>query len=200
MSEAPTSLQTGTTPNPTPSNAQDFSDSSDDILDNFAEGPLPGDPPPTEDTHDDGTPMGLGGENGKQVAPEDSTLEADLTKQPGETDPPEDTATPESVEEKGETDSETVPESEEEPTPEFPPALLQMANLPDAEAAKAAGFNDPNALFAAVRWQSQSFARSPSERPPERQQPPQQQEVEQFQLPSEKMRCWMKICRMCCVR
>jgi hypothetical protein len=153
-----TSLQTGTTPNPIPTNAQDFSGSDDEILDNFADGPLPDD----ADTHDDGTPMGLGGEKGKQAEPASSTLEADIvngtTKQPGEE--PEDTAgEPQPVQDASETGSETKPEPPDEPeTPEFPPALLQMARLADADAAQAAGFQTPEALFAAIKWRSQLLA------------------------------------------
>jgi len=148
-----TSLQTGTTPNPISSNAQDFSGSDDEIMDNFADGDNP---------NDDGTPMGLGGEKGKQTEPAASTLEADIvngtTKQPGEKLPPEDSAGgPQPVHDAGETGSEDVPEpdSEEPETPDFPPALLQMAGLTDATAAQAAGFKDPEALFAAVKWRSQ---------------------------------------------
>jgi hypothetical protein len=150
-----TTLQTGTTPNPFPSNAQDFSGSDDEILDNFADGPIPD----GADTHDDGTPMGLGGEKGKQAEPASSTLEADIvngtTKQPGEE--PEDTAgEPQPVQDAGETGPETKPEPPDEPeTPEFPPALLQMAGLADADAAQAAGFQTPEALFAAIKWRSQ---------------------------------------------
>ena len=157
----PTSLQTGTTPNPVSSNAQDFSGSDDEIMDNFAEGPQPGDPP-RRDTHDDGVPMGLGGEKGKQSEPVSSTLEADIangtTKQAGEKLPPADSAgEPEPVEEPaGEAGAETSPEPSEQPeTPEFPPTLLQMAGLADAKAAKAAGFDSPDALFAAIRWRGQ---------------------------------------------
>lgn len=152
----PTSLQTGTTPNPIPSNAQDFTGSDDEIMDNFAGGP---------DPNNDGTPMGLGGEKGKQSEPASSTLEADIvngtTKQPGETLPPEDPAgAPEPVQDAGEKGPETTPEpdSKEPETPEFPPALLQMAGLADAAAAQAAGFQNPEALFAAVKWRSQLSA------------------------------------------
>jgi hypothetical protein len=141
---------------------QDFSESDDEILDNFAEGPQPGDPPPAGDTHDDGLPMGLGGERGKQSEPASSTLEADIvngtTRQPGETSPPGQSAdrSPPVQGSAGETGAETSPEPSGEPeTPEFPPALLQMAGLADADAAKAAGFQDSDALFAAIRWRSQ---------------------------------------------
>lgn len=151
---------------------QDFSGSDDEILDNFAEGPQPGDPPPAGDTHDDGVPMGLGGEKGRQAEPASSTLEADIVngttpadpgtptpKQPGETSPPADSAgEPEPVQEPaGETGEEapSEPPPNEPETPEFPPALLQMAGLADADAAKAAGFQDPDALFAAIRWRGQ---------------------------------------------
>jgi hypothetical protein len=150
-SQAPTSLQTGTTPNPTPSNAQDFSGSDDEILDNFAAGP------------DDGIPMGLGGESGKQSEPASSTLEADIangtTKQSGEKLPSDSLAgEPESAQEPAsEEGAETSPEpaSSEPETPEFPPALLRMAGYADATEAQTAGFQDPESLFAAVRWRGQ---------------------------------------------
>ncbi len=163
--ETQTSLQTGTTPNPISSNAQDFSGSDDEILDNFAAGPLPDDANP----NDDGTPMGLGGEKEKQSEPVSSTLEADMvngTKQPGENKPPEDSAgEPKPVQDASEPGSEDVPEleSKEPETPEFPPALLQMTGLTDAAAAQAAGFPNPEALFAAVKWRSQLL--TPSAQP-----------------------------------
>ena len=109
--DAPTSLQTGVTPNPIASNTQDFSNSDDEILDNFADGP---------DPNDDGTPMGLGGDKEKQAEPASSTLEADIvngtTKQPGEEHPPENSASePEPVQEPAsETGTETSPESKPE--------------------------------------------------------------------------------------
>ena len=157
-----TSLQTPTTPNPIASNTQDFSGSDGEILDNFADG---------DDTHDDGTPMGLGGEKGKQSEPASSTLEADIvngtTKQDsGETLPSDDSpkgttaSEPEPVQEPaGEKGEETSPEptSDEPETPEvqFPPALLQMAGLADAAAAQAAGFETSESLFAAIKWRGQ---------------------------------------------
>lgn len=141
-----TTAQTGTTPNPFPSNTQDFSDSDDEILDNFADGP--------DDPHsnDDGTPLGLGGAKGNQAEPASATLEADIA---GGTTPqaPAPAAKP--------TEPNTPPspaaaEPPQEPeVPEFPPALLLMAGLADAAAAKAAGFDNPQALFSAVRWRSQ---------------------------------------------
>lgn len=149
---APTSLQTGVTSSPISSNAQDFSDSDDDILDNFAAGP---------DPNDDGTPLGLGGEKGKQSEPASSTLEADIvssTKQPGVAVAPEDSAGEREPVQKpaGEKGTETSPEPSEEPeTPEFPPMLLQMAGLADAAAAQAAGFQSPEALLAAIKLQNQ---------------------------------------------
>lgn len=158
--ETQSSLQTGTTPNPVASNTQDFSGSADEILDNFAEAPLPDD----ADRSDDGTPMGLGGEKQKQSEPASSTLEADIlsgTKQTGEDLPPDDSAgKSESVQDAGETGSDDIPDadSKEPQLPDFHPALLQVAGLTDAAAAKAAGFNDPEALFAAVKWRSQQLA------------------------------------------
>lgn len=196
-----TSLQTGTTPNPIASNAQDFSDSDDEILDNFADGP---------DPNDDGTPMGLGGEKENQAEPASSTLEADIvngtTKQSGENKPPEVTAGgPEPVQDAGETGSENIPEPkvEEPETPEFPPALLQMAGLADASAAQAAGFQTPDALFAAIKWRGQLLTpgaqpaqpseqglyRRPSTPPQPVVEPVTEEtgEVKPFQLPADKM-------------
>jgi hypothetical protein len=152
-----------TTESPTSLNAQDFTESDDEILDNFADGPPPTDSRETDQPQHDGTPMGLGGEKGKQAEPATSTLEADIVngtpKQPGEETPPEETAgEPEPVQEPaGETGTETTPEpkTEEPETPEFPPALLQMAGLADATAAQAAGFQNSEALFAAIKWRGQ---------------------------------------------
>jgi hypothetical protein len=189
------------TESPITLNAQDFSGSDDEIQDNFADG---------SDPYDDGTPMGLGGEKGKQSEPASSTLEADIvngtTKQPGEDVPPEDTASePKPVQDAGEVGSEENPEPEpEEPeTPEFPPALLQMAGLADAKAAQAAGFQNPEALFSAIKWRSQMLMPGaqpvqPSEqglyrRPLPTAKPTPVQNVEPesedkpFQLPTEKM-------------
>jgi hypothetical protein len=150
-----TDIPSPTTESPTSLNAQNFSESDDEILDNFADGP---------GQNDDGTPLGLGGEKGKQSEPASSTLESDLVngtpKQPDDGTPSsEETAgEPEPVQEPaGETGTETSPEpkTEEPETPEFPPALLQMAGLADATAAQAAGFQNPDALFAAIKWRSQ---------------------------------------------
>jgi len=156
--EHPTSLQTGTTPNPFPSNTQDFSESDDEILDNFAEGP------------DDGVPMGIGGEKGKQSEPASSTLEADIadgTKptQPGEESPPEDTAgEPEPDQEPaGETGREQPPEPSDSTEPELPPLLLQMAGYSNADAAKADGLGTPEALYAFIRGRGQRLASKPAE-------------------------------------
>jgi hypothetical protein len=194
------------TESPTSLNAQDFSGSDDEILDNFAEGPLPD----GADPNDDGTPMGVGGEKGKQSEPANSTLEADIVNgtQPGEEHPPEDTAASEPVQEEGEKGSEDIPEPAEEPeTPDFPPALLQMAGLADAESAQASGFKDPEALYAALKWRSQLFSeqkfapsappspvglyKRPADAPASTAQPAQEPSpeggVQPFQLPPEKM-------------
>jgi hypothetical protein len=141
---------------------QDFSDSNEDFLDNFADGP---------DPNDDGTPVGLGGERGKQVEPASSTLEADIangtTKQSGEKLPSDEpVGEPQPVQKPASDEgTETSPEptTGEPETPEFPPALLQMAGYVDAEAAQAAGFQDPAALLAAIRWRGQLL--SPSAQP-----------------------------------
>ena len=77
-----TETQSSVTPPPVSSNTQDFSGSGDEIMDNFAEAPVPDD----ANLSDDGTPMGLGGEKAKQSEPASSTLESDMvngTKQPG---------------------------------------------------------------------------------------------------------------------
>ncbi len=160
--ETQSSLQTGVTPNPISSNAQDFSGSDDEIMDNFAEAPIPDD----ANRSDDGTPMGLGGEKEKQSEPASSTLEADIvngtTKQSGDDIPSGASAgKSESVQDASEkegSDDIPVPDSEEPDTPEFPPALLQMAGLTDAAAAQEAGFQNPEALFAAVQWQNKQLA------------------------------------------
>jgi hypothetical protein len=133
-------------------NTQDFSDN--EILDNFGEGP------------DDGLPMGLGGEKGKQAEPASSTLEADIVNgtsttatktPPGETLPPDNSADSEPEPAplaKGESGKQ--PQVPDEPAvPEFPPALLQMAGYATPEQAQQAGFRDPEALFAAVQWRGQ---------------------------------------------
>ena len=99
-----------------PTTTQDFR--GGDIVDGFAEG------------LDDGTPMGLGGEEGKQAEPASTTLEADIVNQdsPGDESPPDDTASgsdpvPEPTGEGG--DEPQIP-SEPETPDEFSPALLQM--------------------------------------------------------------------------
>ena len=206
-----TSFQTGTTPNPISANAQDFSGSDDEILDNFADGPQPGDAPPmgrglTDDTHDDGMPMGLGGEEGKQSEPASSTLEADIAKadtadtKPGEDIPPETTAASEPVQDEGEEVDEEIPsaDDEEPTTPEFPPVLLQMAGYPDAEAAKADGFGTPETLHAYIRGRGQLLAperegplygRSSEKTPPPVGSAPPKEvaEVKPFELPADKL-------------
>ena len=158
------------TETPTTLNAQDFSGSDDEILDNFAEGPT-----------DDGIPLGVGGEMGKQSEPASSTMEADIVngtngkdtdelnpdeqgilKQPSDENPLEDSA---DENEPVPVVSETVTDdSVDEPdTPDFSPALLQMAGYKDAAEAKFAGFGDPESLFAAVKWRSQLL--TPSDKP-----------------------------------
>lgn len=140
------------TPTVLSSSVQDFSDN--DVMDGFEEGP------PQDDT-----PMGLGGEKGKQVEPASTTLEADVANQdtPGDDSPPDDAASgSEPAGEGG--DEPQVPEDipEEIPaepeTPEFPPALLQMAGYATVEQAQQAGFSDPGALFAAVQWKGKSLS------------------------------------------
>jgi len=191
-------MATQQTESPTSLNAQDFSDSDDDILDNFAEGPQPGDAPSTEDTHDDGTPLGLGGEAGKQTEPASSTLEADIANKstPGETRPPEESAESESVQDEGEDQLDDDMESadtQEPESPEFSPVLLQMAGYADAKAAQADGFGTPEALHAFIRGRNQLLT-------PERDGPlygrssqstaeadTEETEIEPFELPAEKL-------------
>jgi len=149
--------QIGTTPNPVASNAQDFSGSDDEILDNFAEG-----------VTDDGTPMGLGGEGGKQTEPASTTLEADLlsdTKQPGKQPDAAGDSAPvqgDTSEEASKTTTDAEPETKPETSgdAQFPPALLQMAGLADADAAKQAGFDSPDSLFAAIKWRGQLLSQA----------------------------------------
>ena len=155
--------QTGVTSSPISSDAQDFSGSDDgDIDDSFVDGPTPG--------SDDHIPMGLGGEKGRQSEPASSTLEADIingtTKQPGVNLPPDNPAgesepvqdpAGDGSEEGTETSPEPIPKEEGPETPEFPPALLQMAGYADVAAAQAAGFQNPESLFAVVRWRSQQM-------------------------------------------
>lgn len=186
-----TTLQIGTTPNPIASNAQDFSGSDDEIMDGFAEGPLPD----GADRYDDGTPLGLGGEKGKQSEPASSTLDADLVNgtTPGETIPPEDTATSE-PEDAGEIEAtDDIPAPEE---PDFPPALLQMAGYADAKAAQADGFKSTEDLFAAVKWRSRLLSEPEEPVSPQglyrqkeqpKEEPVQETEVEPFQLPADKL-------------
>ena len=134
-------------------NTQQFAD--DDIVDNFGAG------------SDDGVPMGLGGEKGKQSEPASSTLEADIvapTKQvekplPGVDSPPDNAAAggePQPVQgtagDGGQ--AQTPPQVPVGPeTPEFPDVLLQMAGFSSADDAKQFGFKDPEALLAAVQLQ-----------------------------------------------
>lgn len=140
-----------------PENTQQFAD--DEIVDNFGAGP------------DDGVPMGLGGDKGKQSEPASSTLEADIVSgQPkqeekplpgvdipsgsdaagGEQKPVQTTAGDDGT-------AKAEPVLDEPEAPEFPETLLQMAGFSSAEDAKKFGFKDPEALLAAVQWQVRSF-------------------------------------------
>lgn len=186
-------MSTGTE-SPISLNAQDFSGSDDDILDGFAEGPLPGDAPNPGDTHDDGTPMGLGGEKGKQSEPASSTLEADIVNgtTSGEKGPSDRAAKSEPVTGEGEEAGEDIPSAgEEEPeSPDFSPVLLEMAGYADAEAAKADGFGSPEALHAFVR--GRGLLLKPERNGPlyGRKEPPPAEkaavpEVKSFELPAE---------------
>lgn len=147
-------------------NTQQFND--DEIVDNFSAGP------------DDGVPMGLGGEAGKQSSPASSTLEADMIAAPekpakttkqeekppsGDALPPDDDAAsgePEPVQDAASDEGKGEPEpqpTEPEPPIEFPTALLRMAGFSTAEDAKGAGFNDPEALLAAVQLMGKTFSK-----------------------------------------
>ena len=128
-------LPTPTLP-PVSTNYQDYSDSDDEIMDNFGEGP------------DDHIPLGLGGDKGKQSEPASSTLEADLVSGGGGDKPkpsqePEEPADNRSVE----TDSSELPE-----------VLLRMAGYEDADAAIADGIGSVEALQAFVRGRGQLLA------------------------------------------
>lgn len=129
----------------TPNNVQDFSDN--DVLDNFGEGP-------------EATPMGLGGEAEKQAEPASSTLEADIVNgvKPEVTPEVEVPGTP--PEEAVNVEPEPVAEEQVPETPEFPPALLQMAGYATPEQAKEAGF-DPGSLLAAVQWRGKILGPEP---------------------------------------
>jgi hypothetical protein len=192
-------MSTQQTESPTSLNTQNFADSDDDILDNFAEGPQPGDAPPMGDTHDDGVPMGLGSEGKQPSDPADSTLESDIsTETPSdETIPSDDSsATSDTVPDEGETVDEEIPSAEsEEPTaPEFSPVLLQMAGYADAEAAKADGFGSPEALHAFIRGRNQLLTPEPegplygrSKTPEPSTEEQVEPEITPFKLPEDKL-------------
>jgi hypothetical protein len=141
-----------------PENMQQFAD--DEIVDNYA-GP------------DDGTPLGLGGEKGKQSSPASSTLEADMVAEPTKQEekpssdvdiPPESVAAsgePKPVQPTAGDDGKATaePKTPEEPeASEFPDMLLQMAGFSSAEDARKFGFKDPEALLAAIQWQTRTLA------------------------------------------
>lgn len=130
-----TTVDTGMSPN-----TQTFAD--DEIVDNYGAGP------------DDGVPMGLGGDKGKQSEPASATLEADMlskTKQdpkpfsddgfPSDYAPADgEPAVQDTVGDDGKAKAE--PQVEEPEAPEFPETLLQMAGFSNAEAAKKFGFKE----------------------------------------------------------
>ena len=136
---------------------QQFAD--DDIVDNFGAGP------------DDGVPMGIGGEKGKQAEPASSTLEADIASPvkheekplPGVDEIPPDNAAaggePKPVQDTAGDDgkAKTEPQVTESAAPEFPDMLLQMAGFSSAEDAKKFGFKDSESLLAAVQLQGRLF-------------------------------------------
>jgi len=157
-------------------NTQQFDD--DEIVDNFGAGP------------DDGVPLGLGGEKGKQAEPASSTLEADMVAAPAkpakQTEPtkqekplPDDDAVPSDDDAaSGEPKSvqttasdagkaEAEPQTPTEPaSPEFPAVLLQMAGFASPQDAQKAGFKDPETLLAAIQWRGQALARPAQATPP----------------------------------
>lgn len=135
---------------------QQFAD--DEILDNFGAGP------------DDGVPLGLGGEKGKQSEPASSTLEADIvsgkkqeTKPLSDDEVPSDDAAaggePEPVQDTAGDDgkAKSEPKVEEPEAPEFSDQLLKMAGFSSAEDAKKFGFKDAETLLAAVQLQGRAF-------------------------------------------
>jgi hypothetical protein len=139
-------------------NTQQFSD--DEIVDNFGAG------------QDDGVPMGLGGEKGRQSEPASSTLEADIVSAtpkheekslPGVDIPPDNAAAsdkPTPVQDVAGDDgkAKATPNVSDEPeASEFPDTLLQMAGFSSAEDARKLGFKDPESLLAAVQWQGRSL-------------------------------------------
>jgi len=143
-----------------PENSQQFAD--DEIVDNFG-------------ATDDGVPMGIGGEKGKQSEPVSSTLEADML-QPAPKKPkqeektsPDDAIPPDDAAAGGESKpvhdaarddgkAKAEPQTEEPESTEFPDTLLRMAGFSNSEDAQKAGFKDPESLLAAVQWRSRSMA------------------------------------------
>ena len=162
---------------------QQFAD--DEIVDNFGE-------------PDDGVPMGLGGEKGKQAVPASSTLEADMVappKQeekplPGDDVPPDNAAAsgePKPVQDTAGDDgkAKTEPQVTEPAAPEFPDMLLQMAGFSNAEDAKKFGFKDSEALLAAVQLQGRLFNQPAKPTAPVL-EPPKPPETQPTTIPAEK--------------
>ena len=164
-------------------NTQQFDD--DEIVDNFDAGP------------DDGVPLGLGGEKGRQASPASTTLEADMVAQPtkptkqeekplpGDVLPPDDAAAggePKPVQDTAGDDGRQIAEPKTvEPEPvDFPEPLLRMAGFSTAEDATKSGFKDPESLLAAVQLMGRAFAQPA--RPPEA-MPPQ---APPMNIPAEK--------------
>lgn len=168
-------------------NTQQFAD--DEIIDNFDGGA------------DDGLPLGLGGEKGKQSEPASSTLEADIvagpTKQvekplPGVDIPPENAAAggePKPVQDTAGDDGKAKAEPQvtaEPEAPEFPDTLLQMAGFSSAEDAKKYGFKDSEALLAAIQWQGRSFTQPAKPTRTSYLESPQKPDVQPTKIPAEK--------------
>ena len=151
----------------TSQNVQQFND--DDIVDNF------GAAPERPDGSDDGVPLGLGGEQGKQATPASSTLEADMAASPtrkqeekplsGDALPPDDAAVgggPKPVQDTADDGggAQAAPQATAEPeAPEYPAMLLQMAGFSTPQDAQKAGFKDPESLFAAVQLIGSAFSK-----------------------------------------
>lgn len=167
-------------------NTQQFSD--DEIVDNFGAG------------QDDGVPMGLGGEKGRQSEPASSTLEADIVSAtpkheekslPGVDIPPDSAAAsdkPTPVQDVAGDDGQAkaAPNVSVEPeAPEFPDTLLQMAGFSSAEDARKFGFKDSDALLAAIQWQGRSFAKPAKPTRTSYLEPQKTPEAQQTKIPAE---------------
>lgn len=112
----------------------------DDILDNFGE-------------TDDGTPIGLGGEQGKQSEPASSTLEADLVSG----------TKPLTADRQNDAGSDDTDNLSVEDQSDIPNVLLQMAGYSDAASAAADGLGSAEMLHAFIRGRAQSLSKQSEE-------------------------------------